>query len=813
MRFTSIRAKGFGPFREEVHVDFGNVPGVLCAVTGANGAGKSTLLELLVGGALFRDCPTRGALASLATSRDAYLEVGVVNGASHKLRHVVDAVSGKAEAVVMDAEGKPLTSSAKLREFDAWVAKHLASPEVVYTSTFAAQAAGGFLDMKPAERKHALLKLLGIERLEVLAEKARAHAKATREAIAVLDARIADEQARASDVATVQAEIDALHEERAELERVLVEARETVEELAVAEEAAKLARQDVAAHMARRNDLSKKLAEATRQKADLDTRIANNRGVLVRAEEIRNAQARTKQLDDLIALHTADVAKLRVEHATANGQLEAAEREEAALQNQIDNAKARAEVLRERLTERDVIAKAVVDLPGLRERMTAEDAAITEFEARLEEARFLATDTATRRIDGLRGGLLRIAGPATDERRAPADIACDTVYADDQIAHDAEDTPRRIEGARSALRAAQVQRDSTRLTLTYVERLAARANEMTAAASDLAAIEADVERLTKALGSQSSTADLDAAVTKLDAAIREHDHQTEIWTDERTSLSGLVGLAEKLAQAAARLAELEPQAAQVNETVVQLSADLDALGELPEDVTLPDVEGARARVEAIRSKMSGNEAALAVKTAQLTDAHHSLQRITALDAERLGQDAELADWTRLADDIGRDGVQNLLIDAAGPEVTEITNHLLHEAFGPRFTVRFDTVKRSADNKKDLEAFDVRVIDTVEGRDANGETYSGGERVILNEAISLALTTLGCRRSGMSGVTLIRDESGAALDEARAQHYVAMLRKAVDLIGAHQCLLVSHSRSVQDLCDARIEIGNRKVSVS
>ena len=176
----------------------------------------------------------------------------------------------------------------------------------------------------------------------------------------------------------------------------------------------------------------------------------------------------------------------------------------------------------------------------------------------------------------------------------------------------------------------------------------------------------------------------------------------------------------------------------------------------------------------------------------------------------------MAEGRGLGDEFGWEGVQALMLDAAGPEITTITNELMHRAFGPRFTVRFDTVKRSADGKRDLEAFDISVLDSAPPsglpREGPAESFSGGERVILSEAIGLAISTIACRRTGTDGATLIRDESGAALDEASARAYVAMLRYGAEMIGADKILLVSHSSPVWDLCDARIVVEAGRVRV-
>src|SRR5690606_37915357 len=83
-------------------------------------------------------------------------------------------------------------------------------------------------------------------------------------------------------------------------------------------------------------------------------------------------------------------------------------------------------------------------------------------------------------------------------------------------------------------------------------------------------------------------------------------------------------------------------------------------------------------------------------------------RIAELEAERATIERDLADWNVLARDLGRDGVQASLIDAAGPELTELVNDLLHTCVGPRWSVAIETTRLSADGKRQLEGLDVRV---------------------------------------------------------------------------------------------------------
>jgi exonuclease SbcC len=276
--------------------------------------------------------------------------------------------------------------------------------------------------------------------------------------------------------------------------------------------------------------------------------------------------------------------------------------------------------------------------------------------------------------------------------------------------------------------------------------------------------------------------------------------------EEANALAPLVAKAGPLAGAEGRLAELVPQLDDARRVVAKGENELERLPALPDVQVAVDVSSARRAVTDAERIAREAASALAVAEQRLEAATAGAERLVGLERDRDAAGAELADWTRLALDLGRDGLQAAEIDAAGPELTELVNDLLHTCHGPRFTVRVETQRASADGKRVLEGCDVVVLDTVGGREAQGETFSGGERVIIGEALSLALSMLACRRAGLEGVTLVRDESGAALDPENARTYVAMLRRAAELVRADKVLFVSHSPEVVEMADSRIEVG-------
>ena len=934
MRLEGWKIRHLGPFGY-FEVDLNDYAGAtLIALVGPNGAGKSTALELALPGAMFRSTPTRGSLQDLATARDAMIEARVVNGQTWTLRHLVDPVSGKSEAIVLDAEGRAVLDDAKVRSFDRWAAKHLPAPEVLYASVFGAQGSEGFLGLKPGERKSVLLRAIGLERLESLASEARERARAAKQQVAVLAARIEDEQGRSGDVETLAADLRQAMANVVEAERAEADARAQV--AAAEDEARELAtrRKDAERLADRRRELEADVGAARTRLAGLLAQTADARELVGRADAIRAAVRQAEELRAQLATLDAQIQTAKERRAAA----EELERRRQRITESVSSLEGKLREIdrriannRDVLAEADAIRDAVDSLPGLEAERTrlesAKSAALAEassasrsvaalqaerarVDARL--ARLEATlaakaevdaavtavhrlnnevmvakanvDAAAEALESLRSTRLQgaeervgaLRGALTDIRdcedgvddpagrlHSVATLAGATLDRDDEAVRETESFPEHLRIAESDLSEAQATLQELRTELTRLEPIAARAKALDEAAVELADAKAEAERI------QTEILATEAEADRARRAASDAASASEALATELEDVRLLAAKADPLSRAEARLAELLPQSEGAAAELALARTDLD---ELPAPLPLPEIPSdagireqlasveaeagqfeALARAQALLDGASHQEqsarkevtrletelaavptaeevtpthdlpaaqrraaeaaeetqrarSAVAVLEQRLTTAREGAERTKGLDVERRRVEADLADWTRLAADLGRDGLQAAEIDAAGPELTELVNDLLHTCHGPRFTVSIETTKLSADGKRQLEGCEVRVIDTVRGRDADGSTFSGGERVIIGEAVSLALSMLACRRAGIDGPTLVRDESGAALDAENRPVYVAMLRRAAALVGARHVLFVSHDAEVVDLADARIEVG-------
>jgi exonuclease SbcC len=180
------------------------------------------------------------------------------------------------------------------------------------------------------------------------------------------------------------------------------------------------------------------------------------------------------------------------------------------------------------------------------------------------------------------------------------------------------------------------------------------------------------------------------------------------------------------------------------------------------------------------------------------------------DEARLQNDVE--EWSIVAKGLGPTGIPALRVDLALPGISELATQKLRECFGEgTWEIKIVSQKPSAAHGL-LETLEVVVIRR--GKEIEADRLSGGESVIINEAVSLALAMYrGTREASWWEPGLImRDEAASALGDL-APAYIEMFRSLIKQGGATQVLLVSHQPDVIERADARLRFGGGKVRVA
>jgi DNA repair protein SbcC/Rad50 len=804
MRFDAITLRGFGPFQDEITIDLRERQGRVVAVTGPNGSGKSTLLELLAG-ALYRRMPTRGRLKDFANSRDSLVEVKLQNGAAWTVRQHIDAVSGGQSAEVLGAEGEPVLTSTKVSEADTWIADHFPPADVLYASAFGAQGSAGFLDLDPTARKRVILATLGHTHLEQLAKAAGEQARAAKVALDKLVPRIADERERGTDETKAAARLAAAVAEREHAEAKLKAAQKTLRDLCDEMTLAKQARRDAEAQAEKRTELVARRDKARTQVGEIEERARNNEGLLASADEIRRAAAEVERLE-------AEADAVRTKRLTVLDKASSARErsgKEASLATSARSAEASArrdvEAIEKRIAERETLCAAAAKREGCQAALTEAKAHLDHAVAEVERLERLRLEGKDQRIVLLRGGLEQFASDSSN-----VTTAAHTLMLDDDLSRQMTGAPEAITEAKADQVAARAAHSGAVLALNDAD----KAREQLAA---LAGLDDQLEeRRTSVRHYANQVAQHEAeAATQQTTVDGAHEQQQRLAgalkkvDEELQAARRLARRVGPLEAAEARLAELRIQLDGARLGLNAIDEQLTALGEPATMPAIPDASNADHAVKVAQTAHGSAEAAVALREAEVSSARGSAQRLAELASTRGQVEEALADWRLLERDLGRDGVQALEADAAGPELTELANDLLVTCLGPRFSVRIETVRPRKGGKGEREGCWVTVHDAEAGREDDAKTFSGGEKVLVGEAVNLALTMLGVRCAGLSEPTIVRDETGAALDEDNGRAYIAMLRRAAKLVGSPQVLFVAHDPALWEMADDRIDLGPGK----
>ena len=809
MHFNYIRFSGFRPYTGEVVVNFDALPGRILSVVGGNGSGKTRLLELLAGG-VYRTMPTRGKVNALAADRRTVLEVGVTTDRSYVLKQIIDGQSGRAEAVVIDGTtGLPLTDSGKLPEFDAWVAKHLPPADVLFTTTFAPQGEGGFFALSKADRKHVMLAALMIDHYETLAENARTRLRDAQARLEVTLARYGELSADAGDIDALSAEHERLQAEASSATAALATARAALRKLEAEANAVDL---QIQANQHARDNAARLDGELQQ----INTRLAANDEkrrqvnlVLGRRAEIEAAVAEVAECDDKLAKLAADIDDHRTSIAALSERIATDSAQIVAADSKRRRGSERAVALRLRLGSRAQLEAEVARLPEVEAKVKSYDDAAKKAEAEMHELQATTVSDLGDRNKNLRSGLVSVRDfenrdvkSVGESFRSVKVIAGDTLTTDDTAEKNAAELPAKIQAARAAGHAAVDAWKAERAVLEELKRAQVRLDELQQVGDDLKAAEqeiADAELEIANVEEHRETLMRDRGKLDIERDVIDNEHKQI--NARRSSAQFVAAEKTQLDFASTRRDELKTEARELVAERKNVEAERAGI-KIETDPEPVDTSDAGLDVTAAEfdAQSAGNAAAAA---ATALDRARTVQtRLAELEAKRLADELEVADYSRLAFELGRDGLQALEIDAAGPELTELVNDLLHNCFGNRWTVEIETVRDAKSSKKQIEVFDGLVHDREEG-DKTFEQLSGGQQVIIGEAFSLALTMLACRRAGILHPMLIRDETGAALDGEAGPAYVAMLRRAADIVGASKVVFVSHNPELHALADSQI----------
>lgn len=860
MKPLHVRARGFTCL--DIDLDLRGLPPGLVAIVGGNGAGKSSLLDLLAPVPVYRMLASKPGEVMAYCTGPAEIDVLIEHDGStyrHLLQVDPTKNGGRGQTKAwLTRDGVPLGDGGTdggTTSYDQACAAHYPDSTMFLASAFSAQGRGGnFFSLTIPQRKDLFATLLGLGDLQRTAEKATENRKRLDAELAELDARnavllehIAQAEAKRADLSDAEAALPALQAEHDAATRTLVGA-------------------STAAAQAKSilDGLVQTRDAALRQQAALVDERAKAEVAWDRAGAEWNACLAIKSKSDEIRENAATLATLLAQHrevtqalALVQQQLTAVESARSRAMDDVRDLRLRKSAagnwasLMDAPAELARVEQATADLPRLREIDTISGGmALATFdrerltmaarEAKHRAQAYHADLVSARSRAGLIGGVPCGGNRAlvfASEREEGVGVNCgDCRFLGDARAAVTAipELERELDAANKAAADYEEQAQAARKVEAD---LAVRYDALAKQVRDLAVEEARIDGLRAKVATLAQmqrdyttlSADVDAAEYRLADMERAHAAlDTERWTTAATLASSHIG--DDIADADKRLKALEAAEARYAGVVEAREAAEERHHRATEALMAlhipPDPEAAAATANSTAITEQVARAEEATVRRRLTQQREYVARLqgaldtlggvedqtTALAARRERLASERSGWVLVEQAFGRDGLQALEIDAAGPEVGSITNELLLAVFGPRFTLSLRTVTEAKGGRVQREVFDVLVLDGESGGTRTYAALSGGQQVLIDVALRLALCIFNARRHGSVFPVLFLDEVDGALSDELAARYPSMLRRALDLGGFTTAIFVSHRPAVSAQADATVTMDGGRATL-
>jgi exonuclease SbcC len=747
-----LTLENFRSYKGEHVLDLAGVN--LMVLSGHNGAGKSTLIEA-IRFALYGHAA--GGLDAVIRHGEERCRVEFAFDLGEDTYLVSRQRSSRGSGTTLlsfqmsNADGAAILDGKTATETQTKIEGVLGMDDDLFAVTACASQgnAAAFSQAKPAQRKDVLAEILDLEAWERRAKRGRqVHADLSAQTEAGR-ARLSELLEQANQIEIIAAEIARLLAEQRQREEAIA-AKES--ELSEAQEARANIVRDQEADRARRAEL----ADVEKRLRTLDQVIGE---AATRARGLRQAAAgKPKIVADLTVAEGAQ---------TAAQEMEATRQEDVKLQHQAELAQQEyVAALNEHKREIENLTRRVGD--GKR-------AHARDIEALTERIRGLRRQTEV--LEKVPCTRLPDIGPDCDAvtdhfmtNRCPLlaqahEASEKLIGLDDQVNHLGEEHPWAEDEGR----------------LKHLLSLAPGA-EQKAAVADLAKWRAALGYDAKAHGEVKTKATAGAKLRDaLSAAERAEAQALEV----ENGLAGRQVDREDLEATRGNLArDLGPLARWddlLAATGRQIGAVQTALGGLQQSLRL------------IEQQRGGGEL-------QLSQAKRAREQAAELADELSASDRRLRALKILVEACSKAGIPALLIERAVPDLETAANEVLSLLSDGRMALRLRSQHETKTGSLQ-ETLDIIVAD--ESGEWPYEGYSGGERMNVDLAIRVALSTLLAHRAGARCELLVLDETAAPLDDNGRLLFVESLQRVADRFG---CILVAtHVAELKDLFPFRCEV--------
>lgn len=751
---------------EKTDVDLSSLNG-LCAVEGPNGSGKTSLMEAIVF-SLYGECPSRPKLDMIVThgKSTASFEMDFVSSGK-KLRarrdiKVTPKSSSQKAIIVNPVTNKPEAGPGPDDVF-RYSEQVIGNQDLVMSGIFSSQnESGNLIDLKPSERKALFAKLLGTEKFLFLSASSK---------------KVAD---------SVALSIEAKSTRKKALEEALGAEGEEKDKLVKLEESLVKDRESQVSLASRRQSFSS-------AKAVLDV-ISTKRGL--KQQEIEGLKSNRVKVIESGREIKAQMAKF--------------------VDAEIDKARKKKAQMDEASKKRDGLwAKA----KEASEKYATECLSATQARAHVESLKATLAENYSKYVQDFKDKLAVMrqkASKAETERRSKVTDAESTLNLKQKDLEHAEKGASLLSGFPDVKECqscplAKNGMESRRSVPVLAKEVSEMSSSVDALRKDfekflvlvkekLGSVEAslvkaedfspedrkgvekaadEASKLQEKADKSKPSDELKREILELDEFLKDKD---QVHADFEKAEKGK----EMLAKMEGQLEQLRTEVRRVDEYIAAAEKDM------PEDNSsaladcVAQIEKLDSADRVLASRIEGILVEVG-KSKQVLESFSSMKtELKSIQDEVGAEEKKGLDHVALAKAFGRDGIPQMVFEAAVPHFQALLNDLMQE-FDDRWAIRVVSQKETKSGTVQ-EHIDILVDDGMGEREISG--YSGGERKLLKNVVRVAFSIMQAQRSGKGLKVLVLDEATDAMDDGNAEAFIRVLHKLK--VYFNQVFIISHN---------------------
>lgn len=208
-----------------------------------------------------------------------------------------------------------------------------------------------------------------------------------------------------------------------------------------------------------------------------------------------------------------------------------------------------------------------------------------------------------------------------------------------------------------------------------------------------------------------------------------------------------------------------------------------------------------SKIKEISEKIQDLKTDVAIKESKIVDINKMQEALVEYDERIAADTVEYEFWNDMRVKWGANGIPARILEHTGPYVDELANNILKEYY-PDFRLHSETIKKDSTGKKDLEVFNIMVINQRTGRDKPLNCISGEERNFTLSALRAAFREVNKQNSLEEWTVLFEDEPDAHVSESQLQMYWDMVEATTP---GKKVIAISHSPEIKHRSTTVIDI--------